>query len=89
MSANKTDALRHLARQRIVNAGLSCSPVANTWGGPSTGRCCDLCGEPISRDEIELEVDVGRRAPRNLFFHALCHLAWRMECEHIQMGATA
>jgi len=51
-----------------------------TWGGPGAGLACALCDQPITRDQIEYEVQFvqeGMSVPQ--IVHLACFAAWELE----------
>jgi hypothetical protein len=81
-------ALRALARERIASGLLPAEPPARMWGGPGTGKLCSLCARPISREEIEYEVDAEmQQGVRNFRFHLVCQSAWQLTTQSFEDSA--
>jgi hypothetical protein len=70
--------LRRAARNRIANGRLPRHVPERSWGGNGTGRICALCDEPITPDEIEIELEswIDGEGLRTFQFHGACHLMW-------------
>jgi len=73
-------AIRMRIRTMIETGALPCDEPEKTWAGKGSGTHCAACGEPISRTEVEFEVEV---AGTTLRLHRLCHQLWLEECEPI------
>ena len=61
-------------------------PTANrTFGGPGNGAICAVCGEPVTRSQMELEIEFNRHgtAPGldRYHLHTKCFAAWEAECK--------
>ena len=81
-------ALRTMIRQCLQDGTLPRLKPCATWGGPGTGRACRACGRPITKDQMEFEVDVASGEPASqvlraesqvLYLHATCFAAWELE----------
>ena len=74
---------RAKAREAIEKGKLPGMVPRLTWGGPGRGTVCAVCGEPVKRGEMELEVEYRRDGRTSdldpYFFHVRCFTAW--ECE--------
>ena len=53
------------------------------WGGPGVGERCAICGELITRDQLELEIQFARDGaasdPDTFHVHVRCFAAWEFE----------
>ncbi len=67
-----------VARQKLRAGDLPCDHD-KTWGGSGTGYPCSLCGEAITPQGIEYEVEHGN-PPRLQQFHAHCFWVWEHAC---------
>jgi hypothetical protein len=58
--------------------------------GYGLGKKCDGCGRPITRDQIEYEID-DRRYGVPLELHLECYVLWQLDCAEraSDKGATA
>jgi hypothetical protein len=75
--------LRHRARELIHQGLLPCTSSLDTWGGPATAELCSLCKQPITRDDLEYEVEDRFTLDVRIYrFHFSCHAAWQFECAH-------
>ncbi len=74
--------LRPIARERIARGVLPRDVPSQIWAGKGSGRCCDLCDQPIAADEVEYEVErLDANARRSVFvFHIVCQSIWQLEC---------
>jgi hypothetical protein len=73
--------LRPTARERIANGQLPRQAPLRMWGGRGSGEFCDLCDQPIQRDEVEYEVEANMdHSVLTLRFHIVCQSAWQLEC---------
>jgi hypothetical protein len=54
-----------------------------TWGGPGVGAPCTVCGEPITKDQLEFEVQFARDGDNpgldKFHIHVRCFAAWEFE----------
>src|ERR1043165_9765255 len=80
----------HRGRQRPVHRGAAAdrARAAPRWGAftrgqrvsvarRGTGRTCDVCGAPITRETVEREVDHASES--HGFAHEECYRIWREE----------
>jgi hypothetical protein len=76
--------LRERAREAIRAGHLPERPPDRTWGGPGSGLPCIVCGQPLIREETELELEFLESgppgAPRVCHLHVGCFNAWQLEC---------
>lgn len=52
--------LRDKARAAIRNGKLPTRSPDRTWGGPGVGAECAICGLPVTKDEMEFEIQFAR-----------------------------
>jgi hypothetical protein len=52
--------LRAKAREAVRTGKLPSRRPDRTWGGPGVGAPCAVCGEPVKRDQLELEIQFER-----------------------------
>lgn len=75
--------LREKARQAMLSGELPDRRPDSTWGGQGAGDACTICGEPVARDEADLEIEfVGadaRASRRRYHMHPRCFVAWESE----------
>jgi hypothetical protein len=75
--------LREFARFAIRNGTLPRRDPARIWAGPSVGALCTVCEKPITRDQLEYEVefppDGGNPGLDQFHFHLQCFAAWEVE----------
>jgi hypothetical protein len=76
-------ALRRLARLVLENGQLPRHDPDRTWGGPGVGAPCAVCGYPITREEIEYEVqfahDGATPGLARHHLHLRCFAVWELE----------
>ena len=58
---------------KLQSGELPVEPATHTWGGPSEGRRCAACDQPINKDDQEIEADCVDRCRR--FYHRACYVA--------------
>jgi len=63
-------------RRKISNGVLPNNGSQKVWAALGSGRTCDGCDEPISREQVEHEVEL--LGHRTLRFHQPCLEAWRV-----------
>ena len=75
-SAPSAERFRQSVRERLADGRL---PLAGSVSVArrGTGRVCDVCGTPITRDTVEREIQHAAD-PRG-FAHEECYLIWREE----------
>jgi len=51
-----------------------------TWGGPGVGADCAICHVPVTRDELEFEIEFARdgndETPATHHVHIRCFAIW-------------
>jgi len=79
--------LRARIRQRIDEGGLPVTVPKKINAGYGTGSRCAACDQPITRGQVEYDIDeVPSGAPLHL--HLGCHVLWQIECVE-RLRATA
>jgi hypothetical protein len=53
--------LRAKAREVIRTGKLPNRRPDRTWGGPGVGASCTICGEPVTKDQLEFEIQFSPR----------------------------
>jgi hypothetical protein len=83
---------RQRAREAIRTGRLPSRPPDRTWGGNGAGEPCSICGEPIKRDDLELEMefrpDHEPVIPLSYHLHLRCFAAWELERTKISGTST-
>jgi hypothetical protein len=72
---------RQKAREAIAAGVLpNCAP-ARTWGGKGVGGRCTICGDAITTQDIEFELEFGHEEPAHGKYrvHMRCFAAWELE----------
>jgi hypothetical protein len=75
--------LRTQARDAIRTGKLPSRRPDRTWGGPGVGAPCAICGQPVTKDEMEFEIQFARAHPDpgldKFHVHVRCFAAWEFE----------
>ncbi len=71
------------ARDAIQSGVLSARAANRTFGGPGSGATCAVCGEPVTRNQMELEVEFNRHGATpgldRYHLHTKCFAAWELD----------
>jgi hypothetical protein len=75
--------LRDTVLEAICTGRLPDHSPERTWGGRGSGACCVICGQRVTADELEFELefasgDNGNRA-EGYHLHQGCFFAWDLE----------
>jgi hypothetical protein len=80
--------LREQAREAIRSGTLPTRTPDRTYGGPGSRMRCSVCGELITPDQAEIEIEFRRHdAEPGLdrhFLHPRCLAAWEFERTKVQ-----
>ena len=72
--------IREKAREAIRIGRLPSRRPDRTFGGPGNGASCSVCGEAITRDQMELEIEFNRHGSTpgldRYHLHTRCFVAW-------------
>jgi len=53
------------------------------WGGPGVGADCAVCGLPVTREQLEFEIEFARNGDNpgldQFHVHLRCFAAWELE----------
>jgi hypothetical protein len=73
--------LRGKARAEVQSEKLPGRPPDRTWGGPGVGAACSVCELPVTKDEMEFEIQFARDGgnPGLDKYHVQCFAAWEFE----------
>jgi hypothetical protein len=75
--------IRELARRALLDKKLPAKDPDRTWGGHGVGALCTICGEPVTPNDVEYEVQFAHDGanPRleKYHLHIRCFAAWEME----------
>jgi hypothetical protein len=75
--------VRVLARKVLRAGTLPRHDPDRTWGGHGVGMPCTICAEPITRDQMEYELQFSHDAATpsldRFHLHLRCFSAWEME----------
>lgn len=76
-----------VVRQAIQTGKLPRRRPERTWGGTGSGCPCAVCGRPVTRDEVEIELEFAGgddgRSEGGLRVHVSCLSAWELELERM------
>jgi hypothetical protein len=70
--------------QEVIHAGkLPSRRPDRIWGGPGMGARCAVCGQVITKDQMEFEMEFARDGDNpelhKFSVHVRCHAAWEFE----------
>ena len=75
--------LRDYARQVIRAGKLPSRTPDRTWGGPGVGAPCSVCDHPVTRDQLEFEIQFAHNGDTpgldKFHVHVRCFAAWEFE----------
>jgi hypothetical protein len=78
---------REKARNVIQGGKLPARTPTRTWEGPGVGAPCEICGAPVTRDEMEFEIqfvcDGDSPGLDKFHVHIRCFAAWEFERRHV------
>jgi hypothetical protein len=81
--------LRQKARAAVQSGKLpSCRPD-RTWGGPGVGAPCAVCERPVTKQELEFEIEFERDGDNpgldKFHVHIRGFSAWEFERSKVQL----
>jgi hypothetical protein len=75
--------IREKARAAVQSGKLPGRPPDRTWGGPGVGAACTICKLPVTKDEMEFEIqfawDGDSPGLDKFHVHVRCFAAWEFE----------
>ena len=75
--------LRAKARAAVQNGKLPGRKADRTWGGPGVGAECAVCELPVTKDQMEFEIQFARDGDHpgldKFHVHVRCFAAWEFE----------
>jgi len=75
--------LREKAREAVRNGKLPARRPDRTWGGPGVGAPCTVCEKPVTRDEMEFEIQFAHDGAvpglDKFHVHIRCFAVWELE----------
>ena len=75
--------LREKAREAVRHGKLPSRRPDRTWGGPGVGAACAICEQPVTKSELEFEIqfthDGGDPGLDKFHVHIRCFAAWEFE----------
>ena len=80
------------ARAAIRNGQLPSRAANRRFGGRGNGATCPVCGEVVTPDQAEIEIEFNRHGPEpgldRYHLHARCFTAWESERRKIPGPGT-
>ena len=77
--------LRAKAREAIRTGKLPSRRPDHMWGGTGVGALCTVCGEAVTEDQMEFEVQFAHDGDNpgldKFHVHVRCFAAWEFERE--------
>ena len=75
--------LREQATTVIQSGKLPSRSPDRTWGGPGVGAPCSVCERPVTKEEMEFEIQFARDSDNpgldKFHVHIRCYAAWEFE----------
>jgi hypothetical protein len=75
--------LREQATAAIQSGKLPSRTPDRTWGGPGVGAACAVCGVPVTREQLEFEIQFARDGDNpgldKYHVQVRCFAAWEFE----------
>jgi hypothetical protein len=75
--------LRQQARAVVQSGKLPARAPDRTWGGPGVGASCQVCEKPVTKDELEFEIEFAHDGDSpgldKFHVHIRCFAAWEFE----------
>jgi hypothetical protein len=75
--------LREQVRAVIQSGKLPSRNPDRTWGGPGVGAACSVCEKPVTKEEMEFEIQFARDGDNpgldKFHVHIRCFAAWEFE----------
>jgi hypothetical protein len=79
LAVDSEDLLLRQALEALSAQQLPRAVDPRCWGGHGIGLACDLCGLPISSDDVEIEAAAITYGPV-VRFHSNCYAQWQRAC---------
>lgn len=84
-------AIRDKAREAIRAGRIPSRNPERTWGGPGIGASCAICCKPVTREDVEFELefsgDTEGTTSVSYHVHVRCFAAWEFERQGFQSGS--
>jgi hypothetical protein len=75
--------LRAQAREAVKSGKLPARNPDRTWGGPGIGAPCAVCGKPVTKEEVEFQLEFAHDGTTpdldKYHLHLRCLAAWEFE----------
>ena len=79
---------REKARAAVKNGKLPARAPDRTWGGPGVGAPCVVCALPVTKNEMEFEIQFARDDDNpgldKFHVHIRCFAAWVFERDKVR-----
>ena len=77
------NSLREKARAAIKAGKIPSQRPDRTWGGPGVGAPCGVCDLPVTKDQLEFEIQFAHDGDNpgldKYHIHVRCFAAWEFE----------
>lgn len=72
--------LREQAREAVRRGRLPARAPDRTWGGPGVNAECAICSKPVTKSEMEFEIQFAHEGGLDKYHvHIRCFAAWEFE----------
>ena len=75
--------LREQAKEVVKKGKLPARAPDRTWGGPGVGAVSAVCERPVTKDQLEFEIQFARDGDNpgldKFHVHIRCFAAWEFE----------
>jgi hypothetical protein len=75
--------LREKARAAVQDGKIPSRKADRTWGGPGVGATCAVCALPVTKEQMEFEIQFARDGDNpgldKFHLHVRCFAAWEFE----------
>jgi hypothetical protein len=82
--------IREKAKTVVLNGKLPARRPDRTWGGPGVGAPCIVCELPVTKDQLEFEIQFARDGDNpgldKFHIHIRCFAAWEFERRNMGGG---
>ena len=79
--------LREQARAAMRTGKIPARRQDRTWGGPGVGAPCVICGVPVGKQEMEIQLEFTRDGAvpdlDKYHLHPRCYAAWEFEWKKV------
>ena len=75
--------LREQARAAVQSGKLPSRKPDRTWGVPGVGAPCSVCEKPVTKEDMEFEIEFAHNGDDpgldKFHVHIRCYAAWEFE----------